>query len=111
MTDRPMDGGLQTDGACIKCEREGVVLLDGHLCERCHGEVWAEYEDSVQRFGLYSPDAEGGIDGGLVAVGIAYGDNVVLAWLSGPPSAEVYRSIEGFTSVYQERENLATIWF
>lgn len=106
-----MDGGIASDGDCIKCEREGVVLLDGHLCERCHGEVWGEYEDSIDRFGLYHPDADDAIDGGLVAVGVAVQDRAILAWLGGPPSAEVYTSVEGFTSVYEQRENLAIIWF
>lgn len=110
-TRRVMDGGLERDGDCLRCERSGIVLLDGHLCEQCHGEVWSEYEDAIERFGLYHPNAEDAIDGGLVGAGVTYDGTTVLAWLSGPASAEVYTSVEDFLEVYRQRENLVVIWF
>ena len=105
-----MDGEIASDGGCARCEREGIVLLDGVLCERCHGKVWASYEDSITRFGLYRV-SEGEDGGGLVAAGVADGDRAILAWLDGPTSAEVYDGLEGFQRTYQARENLRITYF
>jgi hypothetical protein len=106
-------------GTCVRCGEEGE-LLDGTLCDECHTHVCATYEEQVTRFGLYYTGDDGaeerdnveeGLAGGLVAVGVTYRDDAVLAWLVGPPSAEVYQGIEDVMQVYQNRQNLAFVWF
>ena len=107
------DPGMTVEGgACPRCEREGVVLLDGTLCERCHQQVWAEYQDATSRFGLFNPDTEGdAVDGGLVAVGVVYAGRAFLAWLVPPRSVEMYEEVDGLVEVYSERENVHLCWF
>ncbi len=106
-----MDGEIASDdGECARCGRGGIVLLDGVLCERCHPEVWASYEDSITRFGLLRQHDGGDLEGELVAAGVATDDRCILAWLHGPRSGEVYDDIEGMQAVYQDRENLAIVY-
>ena len=106
-----MDGEIASDpGECARCGRDGIVLLDGVLCERCHPEVWASYEDTITRFGLLRQHDGGELEGELVAAGIASTDRAVLAWLHGPTSAEVYASLDEVQSVYQDRENLRIVY-
>lgn len=106
----PMDGEIANDGECAKCGRAGVVLLDGVLCERCHGEVWASYEDTITRFGLFRPSNGDEVEGTLVAVGVATQDRAIMAWLVGPTSGEVYNSMDEVQQVYEQRENLRIVY-
>ena len=105
-----MDGDLTDSGECARCGREGIVLLDGTLCERCHPEVWADYEDQISRFGLLRIHDGDSLEGELVAVGISLSDRAIVAWLHGPPSAEVYQNIEGVQQVYEQRDNLTLVY-
>lgn len=98
------------EGRCAKCGGEREVLVDGVLCEDCHGEVWQEYETQITRFGLFRPKDGGEMEGTLVAVGVATSDRAILAWLGGPPSGEVYNSLEEVMQVYEQRENLALVF-
>lgn len=105
-----MSGGLEERGRCQRCGNTDVLLLDGVLCEDCHPELWANYEDESTRFGLLRVANGGELNGTLVAVGIATDDRAMLAWLHGPRSAEVYHGLEAVQSVYAKRENLTLVY-
>lgn len=102
-TEKPLGGGLETDGSCALCERH-VTLLDGVLCGHCHSEVWASYVDRVQMFALVRTEDESGISGeGVVALGICFPEpngRVVLGWLTSENSVAVYDDLDAVQRIH-----------
>lgn len=103
-TGEPMDGELNHDGHCADCGREGVVLLDGTLCERCHPQVWNNVAGRVQQFALIREVDESGVSGeGVVATGVVFpppNERAVLAWLTDTNSVAVYDSLEAVQEIH-----------
>jgi len=103
-TDEPMDGALRHEGDCATCGREGVVLLDGTLCKRCHPQVRTDTVGRVQQFALIREVDESGVSGeGVVATGVVFpppNERAVLAWLTDTNSVAVYGSLEDIQEIH-----------
>ena len=106
---RPVGGEVQSDGDCVRCDREGVGLRDGTLCERCHGGVWADVVDGVMQFVVLHAET-----GETMGVGQACpppSGQATLAWLTEVRSVGVYDSLDDVQEMVRGNENLRMAYF